>query len=163
MENDGMVKKVVIGLIILAAIVVGVVYVLPKLKKTSVAPANNAAEVAKPVAQKTEVPVDKTPDKFPTGIPIEAGADITQNYNATATDGRFQATRAFITKKTLAENLTIYKDWMNANGWTIGSSIDQPTYKMVAGTKGKQELQASISENSATKDKTVTLSMTIVP
>lgn len=153
---------ITLGVLVLALIVAAVLYFNMQNNKKDVAMNTNVPEKTKEIV-KTDVETNKSPEKFPTDIPIESGATITQNYNATAPDGRFQATRAFTSKKTLGENYALYKEWMNSNGWTIASSVDQPTYKMVSGTKGKQTLQASISENSSTKEVTVTLSLTILP
>ena len=62
------------------------------------------------VVKKMDVDFSKLPEKFPTNIPIESGAKITQNYNATTPEGEFQATRSFVTTKTLAENIKIYSN-----------------------------------------------------
>ena len=112
---------------------------------------------------KKEVDKAKSPEKFPSNIPIESGAVITQNYNATAPDGRFQATRVFQTTKSLAENLTIYKKYLEDNDWKVASTVNLDNYKMIFGTKGNSQLQVSIDQNSESKDKTVNISYTELP
>lgn len=106
---------------------------------------------------KKDVEPGKLPDKFPSGIPMEQGATITQNYNATAPDGRFQATRVFETKKTLEENITIYKNYLEEAGYSIDSTLDRPEYKMVFGRKGRISLQVSVNQNVKTGIRTVSI------
>jgi hypothetical protein len=108
--------------------------------------------------EKTNVAADQNPEKFPTNIPIEAGAKIVQNYNATAGGGRFQATRVFETGKTLNENLKIYQDFMKADGWAIQSTVNQANYKMLFASKGDSYLQVSMNDNQVNKTKTVNIS-----
>ncbi len=162
MNYQESIKRILVGLVILVVISGVVALVVFFVRKNKPQPNATNTKVESPI-KKTEVSSDKLPDKFPANLPIEAGANISQNYNANANDGRFQATRAFETKETLAKNLTIYTEYLKTNGWTIGSSVDQPAYKMVSGSKGKQQLQISMSENSGTKVKTVSMSLTILP
>jgi hypothetical protein len=60
----------------------------------------------------------------------------------------------------LADNLTLYKEYLAKAGYKLQSTVDQPTYKMVSGTKGNASLQVSIDENSQFKTKTVNISYT---
>lgn len=116
--------------------------------------------VDKPVVTKQDVPVTETPNRFPQDVPIETGAKITQNYNATAADGRYQATRTFETARTLDANFKLYSDYLKANGWKVEANVDTETYKMLLGSNGNAQLQISINENSVTKAKTVDISYT---
>lgn len=161
MNTHETIKKMLVGLIIIIAFALGATLVINIFKKDD-APAQTTDELKSPVT-KTEVAQDKLPEKFPATLPIEEGAKITQNYNATANDGRYQATRAFETSKTLAENYTLYNNWLKSNGYTISSTVDEDVYKMVSGTKDKQTVQVSVSENTASKTKTVTISLTQLP
>ncbi len=117
-------------------------------------------EKPKEVVTKKNIPVEQTPDKFPKDVPIEDGAVITQNYNATAVDGRFQATRTFETTKTLDANYKIYQDYMKNNDWEVKANVNTENYKMLLGVNGTAQLQVSINENSVTKVKTVDISLT---
>lgn len=163
MNNQELIKKVIAGLLVLALVIIAVVYVYPMLKKDEVVEVTPPEEVFKPVTTQTQVPVDQVPDQFPENVPIEAGAAITQNYNVKDVDGSTQATRAFISKNTMAANLSLYKAWLTANNWEINATVDTPAYKMISGTKPKQELQVSISENVANKEITVTVSLKMFP
>src|SRR5688572_25742188 len=118
-----------------------------------------------PTAKPAEVRIDKKdldasqlPEKFPADLPLEAGAKVTQNYNITTDDGRFQATRTFETSKTLEENVKIYTDYFNKNGWQAGTAIDNKDSKVLSATKGGSSLQIAISQNPVTQIKTVNIS-----
>lgn len=159
-------KYIVSGLLVFLLIIGGVFWFLTKpANNTSDTSAVNQAEqpeVKKQIVKKDLAP-EVAPERFPANIPIENGAKITQNYNATAPDGRFQATRAFETSLTLAQNLTLYKDFLLKDGWKIETNLDMENYKMVLGTKGNAQLQVSIDNNAAIGMKTVNISYTESP
>jgi hypothetical protein len=121
-----------------------------------------APVAAKPAfkVEKKEIDLSKLPDKFPADIPQEKGAKVVQNYTATTNDGRFQATRVFETAKTLDENVKIYSDYMDKQGWVAGTATNTKTLRVVNGTKGDLTLQVTVNENSATKTKTVNITVT---
>ncbi len=152
-------KKLIILFILTAALAITAGAYFRTNNKFNTARNHRASRLDIGVVKKN-VDVNQIPVKFPTDIPIEAGAKITQNYNATAPDGRFQATRVFETKATLADNLTLYKAYLVKAGYKIQSMIDQPTLKMVYGTKDNGNLQVSIDENSQSHIKTVNISYT---
>lgn len=62
---------------------------------------------------------NELPKDFPADIPLEAGAEIIFNFNATKANGEFQASREFISKKTVAENYAFYQNALKENGWDI--------------------------------------------
>ena len=110
--------------------------------------------------QKTNVDFDKVPEKFPTNIPIESGARLTQNYNAVTPEGAFQATRTFVTEKSLTENIDFYTDFLSKDGWKTNLSADQANFKMISGAKDGKKINISADENKISKIKTVTISYT---
>ena len=110
--------------------------------------------------QKTNIDFSQAPEKFPTNIPIESGARLTQNYNATTPQGEFQATRTFITEKSLTENIDFYTDFLNKDGWKTNLSVDQANFKMISGAKEGKKINISADENKVSKIKTVTISYT---
>lgn len=57
------------------------------------------------------------PKGFPQDLPVESGAEVLQNYEATTNDGRTQSTRITATKKTLTEAVKIYSDFFTKSGW----------------------------------------------
>ena len=106
---------------------------------------------------RTDVPPAQAPTGFPTDIPIEKNAQIIQNYNATA-NGLIQATRTFITKQTLADNFTLYSNYLKNSGRTVTNSLDLSTDKGLAATRNNSNLQITISQNTITKVNTVDIS-----
>lgn len=153
-------KRIVYLVVLLVVLIIAAVYFFKQTDQTAeVSPEKQETEKATEI-KKTDVDVNKNPEKFPADIPIEQGAAILQNYNATAPDGRFQATRVFETKDTLAANLTIYRNYLTKSGYEVKSTVDQPNYKMVFGTKGNASLQISIDQNSVSNIKTVSISYT---
>jgi hypothetical protein len=156
-------NKLVVLLVLLLLAIIGGAFYLKMDKGTGPDPMKGDASEKPKEVTKTEVPVDKAPEKFPSDMPIEAGSAILQNYNATAPDGRFQATRVFETKESLATNLTIYRNYLTKSGYEIKSTIDQPNYKMVYGTKGNASIQVSIDQNTVSNIKTVSISYTEQP
>lgn len=157
---SSLMKKVFVFLLILILIGVAVTayfYYLNPRQTTDSDNQNNSSQNAGGFSSKQEVEPTKNPEKFPTDVPIESGARITQNYNASTTDGRFQATKEFQTNKTLAENLTIYRSYLESNGWEIRSTVDQENYKMIFGVKGNADLQVSMDYNSEQDMRKVTI------
>lgn len=109
---------------------------------------------------RTQVDQSKLPEKFPADIPLEKNATTTDNYNASATNGMFQATRKFETAKTLDANFKLYSDFFSKNGWQITNTINQPELKVVFAVKDGVQAQAVIAKNSVTKKSTVEISIT---
>ncbi len=121
-------------------------------RKTAKAP----QEVKFSAAKITNLENTSLPEFFPAEIPLENGAEITQNYNAEK-DGQMQATRKFISKKTLQENFDLYKSWMDKNSWQVVSSIDGEETKNLSAKKDGSSLSVNISVNSYSKKVTVNI------
>lgn len=156
MNNQELIKKYLLPFLIVVILVIALLLATHKsdnLTSTSTQPTVSGSRIAV-----TEVDKAQFPEKFPKDVPIEEGAQIVQNFNATTADGRFQATRVFKTKKSLADNLSIYRNFLTDSGFKVESTINKPNYKMVRGTKGNTALQASIDENSKSGIKTVSIS-----
>jgi 16S rRNA C967 or C1407 C5-methylase (RsmB/RsmF family) len=111
---------------------------------------------------KTEKAPTELPDKFPKDIPMETGAKVVQNYNATTEDGRFQATRVFESKKTIDENLKIYEEYLKTSKYTLDPVVSVNNYKAVSGKKLNAQLQISLDYNTNTKISTVSINYTEV-
>lgn len=159
-------KYIIIGVIALVAVVTAIFVFFAN--QASNIPSNQMSEVPKKDTKpleivKTTVAPDQAPEGFPANIPIEEGAKILQNYNATAPDGRFQATRVFQTSLTLVQNLNLYRDFLNKDGWKIETTLDLENYKMILGSKANAQLQISIDNNAAIGMKTVNISFTESP
>ena len=110
---------------------------------------------------KSEVDASKLPSQFPANIPIESGAKITQNYNASAENGLYQATRAFESAKTLDENFKLYSDFVQRDGWKLLTGLNQDKLKVIAAQKDKANLQITMSVNSQSGKNIVEISYTV--
>jgi len=75
------------------------------------------------------VPASQLPNDFPSIIPIEKGAVIVSNFNASAPNGQVQATRSFDSAKSVAENLRFYELYIltSRSGWIPISSVNDPS------------------------------------
>lgn len=153
-------KKIAITVVIVVALaVIAAMAVKISKRPSSKAPASQAGQQGSQPMKvvQTDVPVTKTPDSFPVNIPMEKDAKITQNYNAKAENGLYQATRVFESVKSLDENFKIYSDYINSNGWKLVSSLNQENLKALAAQKDKGNLQVTLNENSQTHIKTVSV------
>jgi hypothetical protein len=140
---------VIIGVVaIIAMIAVGV----GKKPATNQPGGNNQGEAK---ITKTDVDKSKLPDKFPADIPQEEGATITKNDVQTATDGRFQATRSYISANSVDENAKIFQSYFQKNAWTVTGTVTEPNYRAISAEKGSLSMQISINDNQVTDQKTV--------
>lgn len=164
MKYEDSIKKALVLIIMILALAIGITLIVSMVMKTDTT--NNSAnqsDANQSKVTKADISKELLPNKFPTDLPIEANAVVTQNYNAIAEDGSYQATRAFETTKSLTENITAFKQYMTQNDWEIKSSVDKPTTKSVVGSKGTQRLSVTVTENSSTKVKTVIVTITDLP
>ncbi|MDP3993941.1 MAG: hypothetical protein U1C57_00455 [Candidatus Doudnabacteria bacterium] len=99
---------------------------------------------------KKELAPNEAPAGFPAEIPIEEGAVIAQNYEVDAPDGRHQATRVFISTKTVSQNYQIYSQFLSQNDWEIISQLREENYAALFAAKDGGNLSISISKNSIT-------------
>jgi hypothetical protein len=150
-------SKKLLAFLVLATIIAGALFFVLNQKYGGVR-FERDSQIAE--VKKTNVDFANNPDKFPSNVPIEQDAKLTQNYNAQTPDGKFQATKTFQTEQSLSANLSLYTNFLNQDGWKVIATTDDQTYKMVTGTKGKQTLQISIDENKINKVKTVSITLT---
>ena len=104
-----------------------------------------------------QVDKSKLPERFPADIPLETGAKIEQNFNATQGD-RLQATRQFVSQKSVKENYDLYTQWLEQHGWKIAATLDQPNLKAISATKGEDSIHVSINKNSLSAEVTADIS-----
>ena len=145
-------KKVIIIAVVAVLVIAAAVYFQSKSRRSNIRSDKQAVETVK-----TNVDFAKLPSKFPEDIPMENGAKITQNYNATTPDGKFQATRTFQTTQSLDANLALYTQFMQQNGWVVSTTVNEPATKMVYGEKYGKALTVAISENKLSQIKTVSI------
>lgn len=132
--------KILIGLVLLALVAVGVYFLTSKYN-----PHKGAKNIESGIIR-TDLPTGEVPSGFIADLPIEEGAQLLQNFSASAPDGSTQATQVYTTTKSPSENLKIFSDYMQKHGWSIGAQEDKPKYKMLFGVKGSLRLQIEIRE-----------------
>ncbi|MCL5666265.1 MAG: hypothetical protein M1383_00615 [Patescibacteria group bacterium] len=104
----------------------------------------------------------KLPANMPANLPWEKNAEILQNYEVTnPVTGQRQSTRVYVSKKTLAENLSVYKKYLESNGWAqTAPPMDTDNLKALSADKNGGHLDIIISYNTTTKQNTVNVSFT---
>jgi hypothetical protein len=140
-------KKVLIVLLVVVVIVVAVLLLAGGPKKTGLNTTSSPTPTKSYVAVIKTVDNAKLPEGLPAGLPIEAGATITQNYTTVNPAGLPLSVREFISKKTLAENATIYKASLLAASWTITNTVNDATIKIIEAKKGKINVRILIHTN----------------
>ncbi len=126
------------------------------------APVTQMPPAPKLKVDKKDLAANQVPDKFPQELlALEQSAKLTQNYNASAADGRFQATRAYETTKSLADAIKVYRDFFTKNGWAIQDSLDQDKLKVIIAIKDNNQVLVVADENATTKVHTVVVTATL--
>jgi hypothetical protein len=86
---------------------------------------------------------------LPTGCEIKLVPEADQ-FMAEAKKVRFQSATEFLSKKTIEENYSIYKNYLNTNKWVLKDSFYQPTMAVISAEKGNLSLFISINKDSTT-------------
>lgn len=154
MKNKLILKKYWMPLLILVllAIIVVAAKVLPKRQAVTNNPAQPSAAAKAPapsMPQVVVVPVAQVPPGLPNNLPWEKGAVVLQNFTVKdPVTGKTQSTRVYVSAKTLDNNFTIYQNYLQQNGWTVVSSINQPTVKNLSAAKAGARLDITIAKDS---------------
>ncbi len=160
MENK---NTPVLGIIITILVVCGLVFWAVRGVRLVKNPLTSASATPTPAPkvsiQREDLDPKLLPANFPRTIPLEVGAKVIANYSLKMPDGDSQFARTFVTVKTLDANFTLYNDFFKQDGWKIGATLNQPTYKVIAASKDNLKVQVSIFEDPTTKVKTVTISV----
>ncbi len=140
---------IIFGVVVLA-IVVGIVMTRPP-------------EQAAPAATVQNLPAYSLPEKFPISVPMESGAKIVGNYNATSADGKIQATRTFESEKSVDDNFALYKSYVmdRQNGWTYLNEVNDPAnagHKAIFASGANGILNINISAGSVSGTSVVDIS-----
>jgi hypothetical protein len=125
---------------------------------------SNVPEVQTFAVTKQDLPDSQIPSGFPADLPLEADTQVTQNYEATTTDGRKQSKRIFSTTKTLAQAMQIYTNFFTRLDWVeIPTPNSEPGSLVSLLRKGDDVLNISVKTDSKTNLKTVELTLTETP
>lgn len=82
----------------------------------------------------TKVDNTELPNRFPADFPMDKGAQVLVNQNSEK-DGAYQASRSFVTSKTLTNAYTLYNNYLKKNGWTIVIGNSKDVSKFIYATK----------------------------
>ncbi len=94
-------------------------------------------------AKLVTAPAGQVVDSFPKELIGETGVYISQSY-ARSTNGVNQPTVTYISNKSLADNISLYKNLLQANGWQIYTVPDPlKTVSAFYAKKGSAELNVT--------------------
>lgn len=112
--------------------------------------------VVQPLAEQTEIQKtdfgSEIPNDFPTDIPIEGAAEVEQSYSLNYT-GQNQLTIVFPSTKTVKENYTLYTSFLEKQQWDISNKYESKKLSSLYGTKESNDINITLSENTATSSK----------
>lgn len=157
--NNSIVSKKLVGAFLavgLLAILIAIIGSWTGRRQTSNNQSNEQNLVQATTITKT-VDNSKLPDNFPANFPQEPGAVILRNDVQTSADGKLQATRSYVTVKSLADNFKLFQDYLKKNNWTVTVLANQTDHKTLGATKDNLSLQVNLNDNQLTKQKTVDL------
>ena len=118
-----------------------------------------AGKNAKPYVNVVQVPTTQLPKGLPSDLPIEKSATVISNVQFATPDGKTQYTRSYYSSRTLDDNYTVFKNYLDKNGWTINSAVNTEAVKTLDATKGNNRLSITIGKDPANK---VTVSVSFV-
>jgi hypothetical protein len=105
-----------------------------------------------------QVPGNQMPIGIPTDMPMDANAQILQNFQTNYPNTQQQeSVREYVTSKTLAQAYADYTNYFQKNGWTIGSTLDLPTTKLISAKQGFVSISITIGTNSVLNENTVNI------
>jgi hypothetical protein len=107
-----------------------------------------------------QIPLNELPRLLPPDIPLEKNALILQNYSQVI-GNREQATRQFLSSKSLKENFEIYQNYLKNKNWSIISTVDGPDLKSLAARKERPPdvISITISKNKQTNQVIVDITL----
>lgn len=140
-------KKIWIYFLLILILTAAAIFVYKSSKSVSI-------EEQPVLGQPNFLDPNQIPEGFPVSFPIEAGAEILQSYNS-ETENQTQATRKFVSKKTLKENFDFYKKYITDNDWTIVSESDDVLVKYLSSRKDSTSLSISMTADSLDASKNI--------
>ena len=148
-------KKIWIPLLVLVLLVVAVVGAKFVYKKQPAAQSGQPkTESQQPSTGPSSVAVNpvpsaEVPQGLPDNIPWESDAAVLQNFTAKdSATGKTQSTRVYVSSKTLDANFVIYQKYLQDNGWTVNSTVNQAAVKNLSATKSGARLDITLAKGS---------------
>jgi hypothetical protein len=113
-----------------------------------------------PALPYTVLPLNKVPDALPPGIPVpvEPPNLLLLSYSQVV-GNKEQTTIQFISSKSAAETLKLYKDYFKNKGWTVISTTEESTSKSLLAKKEKTFLSIIINSKESGKGDLVDLTI----
>jgi basic membrane lipoprotein Med (substrate-binding protein (PBP1-ABC) superfamily) len=152
MENKKPLFFVLI-LLAIAALAAGAFFYMGKSGKKA---NNQKTEVVK-----TEVSASQLPAGLPKNLPIEAGSQIIQNYEAKSTNSEtIQGTKKFTTEKSLEDAVKTYTDFFAKTAWEIIDSQKTNDYESALMRRNDSTVLVVARKDSALGKNVVEISLT---
>lgn len=145
-------KKSLVYVIISLVLILVALVMISKTRKAPISPKNESGSAtSSPFTPSiTIVPTSTVPSALPANLPLEAGAKVLQNFEGSVKDSnQTQSTRVYVSSKTVDQNFTIYKKYLQDNNWMITSTVDQPNVKNFDASKGTSRMTVTIAKDSA--------------
>jgi hypothetical protein len=138
-------QLVVAGIIIVAAGLLIVIFVVPRTQAPGLGSGAAATGAAVPGAANG----NRSAAAFPADIPIQASGTVTSAAGATPS-GQFQAARSFVSAKTAIATFNFYKQLLTGSvaGWSVLAEINKPAdpaHKAILARNGQGMLTINIS------------------
>lgn len=98
-----------------------------------------------PEARVIKQDAQTTLSAFPAGFPVEEGAQNTDSYKyIPASSLEQQSTLDYVSKKSLADNARIFRDYLSKSGFAISNRVEEPDLVFYYATKGAEDLSIKI-------------------
>lgn len=110
--------------------------------------------------EKKDLALNEVPGGFPKDLPVEAGSKVSQNYQASTTDGRIQSTRVVTTSDSLVAGVKIYSDFFVNLGWTEIDTESPVAGRVNALFRRKDDTLLVVAYSDATKQNKIELTLT---
>lgn len=154
-------KKVII-LTIIFILIASVVWVMHLYGKKAPAPVAEEENSLLADIKVQQVPTSELPPELPKNLPLEPNAPIMRNEILDVSQGReVQHLRTYVSSKTVAENVKIYRDYFAKDGWKVAAESIQKDNATIIATKAGNTFKFTVSKNSITSDVTVELVITL--
>jgi hypothetical protein len=145
-------KKNALIIVVAAIILVIAVAIVVAVRFSGQPTANNTAvqnsESQKISDKERAVLVDKGTivAALPPGLPIEAGVASTTSYKYTPANSADQeSVITYVSKKTMEDNMKIFKDYLAASGFSVMNKIETKEFANYLAIKDKNQLSVYIS------------------
>ncbi|OHA81851.1 MAG: hypothetical protein A2675_01745 [Candidatus Yonathbacteria bacterium RIFCSPHIGHO2_01_FULL_51_10] len=139
-------RKIITASVLVLVVVAAVALALLSPRSEPNAPKSDSNIVLTQEPTRTDFGASPPPD-FPTNIPLEEGAGVTQSYSLSYTAQK-QLTLVILSGKTIKQNYALYADFLANDGWSISNTYESATVASLYGRKENNEINITISADS---------------